>query len=561
MTRSFRLFLLAALLPLTFFNTPSVNAQGIDAILILDASGSMWGQVDGQTKIAAARSAVDSILSKWKPQDRLGLMAYGHRTKGDCKDIELIVPAGAFDAARIRSAVAELNPKGKTPMADSLREAARVLRATERKATVILVSDGIETCSPDPCKVAAELKKSGIGFTAHVIGFDVTDPIAKSQLQCIARETGGVYLDARNASGLEQALGRAVDATQGAKVKTEAPPAKKAEDPFKGRNFRGIARLAEGADPISDTKGLVNWSIFKPAADGKKGAFVNTFYGVPGAGALEPGSYLLEVIYGQVTREFPLNVEKGKPALVDVVLNAAYVTSEGAVTGGGKADKVTWEVHAKDGRYIGTDYNNLPRFVVGAGDYVLTLSKGVSKTKQDFSVAAGDSINVSMALDVGRLLVSGSYAVNGPKVEKGIAVEVHRPAKADGSRGEWIATTYEPLSQFDLPAGGYDVTVLVGAAQRTAKARVASGSDTQINVVLDAGVVGVGAPGSNAVEIFSAEKDINNRRRWITTLYDQSFTLALNAGDYVLVAEFGGNKVERLFSIAPGKRTDVEVKR
>lgn len=561
MTRLFRLSLLAALFPFAWFTAHPAIAQGTDAILILDASGSMWGQVDGQTKITAARRAVDSILSKWKPQDRLGLMAYGHRTKGDCKDIELIVPAGSFDAARIKSAVAALNPKGKTPMADSLREAARVMRSTERKATVILVSDGIETCSPDPCKVAADLKKSGVGFVAHVIGFDVTDPVAKSQLQCIARETGGVYLDARNASGLEQALGRAVDATQGASVKTEAPPAKQAEDPFKGRNFRGIARLAEGADPISDTKSQVNWSIFKPGAEGKKGSFVNTFYGVPGAGSLEPGSYVLEVVYGQVTRQFPLSVEKGKPAQMDVVLNAAYVTSEGAVTGGGKADKVTWEIHSRDGRYVGTDYSNLPRFVVGAGDYVLTLSKGASKTKQDFSVAAGDSINVAMALDVGKLLVSGSYSANGPKVEQGIAVEVHKPGKADGTRGEWIATTYEPLSQFDLPAGDYDVTVLTGAAKRTAKAQVASGGATEINVVLDAGVLGVGAPGSNAVEIFSAEKDINNRRPWITTLYDQSFTLALNAGDYVVVASFGESKVERPFSIAPGKRTNVEIKR
>jgi Ca-activated chloride channel family protein len=133
-------------------------AQSADAILILDASGSMWGTVDGQTKISAARRAVDSILAKWKPNDRLGLMAYGHRVKGDCKDIELIVPPQGFDADRIQQSVRALNPKGKTPIADSLRAAARALQSSERKATVILVSDGIETCSPDPCAVAAELR-------------------------------------------------------------------------------------------------------------------------------------------------------------------------------------------------------------------------------------------------------------------------------------------------------------------------------------------------------------------------------------------------------------------
>src|SRR5690606_11429230 len=152
-----------------------VAAVGADAILILDASGSMWGQVDGQTKISAARRAVDTILAKWKPDDRLGLMAYGHRAKGDCQGIELMVPVSRFDPARIKAAVAGLNPKGKTPIADSLRAAAEALKTTETRATVVLVSDGIETCAPDPCAVATELKKAGVGFTAHVVGFDVTD--------------------------------------------------------------------------------------------------------------------------------------------------------------------------------------------------------------------------------------------------------------------------------------------------------------------------------------------------------------------------------------------------
>ena len=49
-----------------------------------------------------------------------------------------------------------------------------------RKGTAVLVSNGIETCVADPCTVAAELKKAGVGFVAHVIGFDVADPTAKA---------------------------------------------------------------------------------------------------------------------------------------------------------------------------------------------------------------------------------------------------------------------------------------------------------------------------------------------------------------------------------------------
>lgn len=545
---------------LAFFGgVGSLAAQTGDSILILDASGSMWGQVDGQTKISAARKAVDSILSKWKTSDRLGLMAYGHRTKGDCKDIELVVPVGAYEPDKIRSAVRGLNPKGKTPMADSLRAAAQALRATENKATVILVSDGIETCAPDPCAVAAELKKAGVNFTAHVIGFDVTDPAAKNQLQCIARATGGVYLDASNASGLEHALGRAVEAVQGAKVQSQAP-AKPEADPLQEKNFRGVARLVANGDPISDTRSDMVWS-FHTANGGEKKDYITTVYGAPASETIEPGDYIVVVKYGHVEREFPFKVEKGKRAILDVVLDAGYVTSEGAVEGAGKVDGVAWEVHKADGEYVATDYEAVPKFILPAGDYKLTLTKGASKTEKPFSVAAGDSINVSMTLDVGKLAVSAVYAANGPKVEDGIAVEVRRPAKNDTEQPVWVATVYEPISQFDLPAGRYEVVVSVGYAKRIFPADVKSGDLTRVNFNLDAGVLGTAAPDGSTIEIFSGERDINNRRTWIGTHYDPEKSYALNAGDYVvIITTKAGKKSEHPIKIVAGKRVEVSAK-
>jgi Ca-activated chloride channel family protein len=537
----------------------SAFAQTGDAILILDASGSMWGQVDGQTKISAARKAVDSILSKWKPADRLGLMAYGHRTKGDCRDIELVVPVGTFDASKISSAVRALNPKGKTPMADSLRAAAQALRSTENKATVILVSDGIETCSPDPCAVAAELKKSGVNFTAHVIGFDVTDPTAKNQLQCIARATGGVYLDASNASGLENALGKAVEATQGTKVQSEAP-AKPEPNPLADKNFRGIARLVAGADPISDTRSDVSWAFHKWTR-GEKGDFIGNVYGAPAADTIEPGDYIVIVKYGYVEREFPFKVEKSKVSTLDVALDAGYVTSEGAVEGAGKVDGVTWEVHTASGEYVATDYAAVPKFVLAAGNYKLTLTKGASKTEKNFTLAAGDSINVSMTLDVGKLAVSAVYAQGGPKVEQGISVEVRRPAKSDTERPDWVATVYDPLSQFDLPAGRYEVVVGVGYAKRVFPVEVKSGDTTRVNFNIEAGVLGTVAPEGSTIEIFDAERDINNNRNWIGTHYDVEKSYALNAGNYiVIITTKAGKKSEHAISVVPGKRVEVSAK-
>lgn len=538
---------------------PQARAQSTDTMLILDASGSMWGQVDGQTKIGAARAAVDTILSKWKPGDRLGLIAYGHRSKGDCRDIEVLAPVGAFDAERIRGAVKGLNPKGKTPIADALRLAASTLKSTENKATVVLVSDGIETCVADPCAVAAELKKSGIGFTAHVVGFDVADPAAKAQLQCIARVTGGVYLDARNASGLQDALGRAVEAAQGGKVKSEAPPKAEA-DPYQGKNIRGVARLAAGLDPI--TAKDFGWTLFKVRPDGEKGDFVVRYDGAPFADRAAPGDYLLEVSYGNVERIMPLKIEPGKPTVLDVALDAGYVTSEGTVAGtGGKAEDARWSVRDAKGEWISDDDRAVPRFVLPAGDYVLHLMRGNSETKKAFSVAAGDSINVSLVLDVGKLLVSGRYSEAGPKIDNNIIIEVHAPPKSDGEKGDWFATEYREISRFDLPTGTYDVSVAVGAASRTVRTEIKSGAETRLDVNIDAGVLGLKTGSGKFVEIVQAERDINNERTTVHTSFEPDVNVALNAGNYVAIVEYGPEKkVEKEFVITAGKRTEVVVR-
>ncbi|MCB1592181.1 MAG: VWA domain-containing protein [Alphaproteobacteria bacterium] len=182
-----------------------------EAILVLDGSGSMWGQIDGKAKITIAKDVLSDLLNDLPESRRLGLMAYGHRRKGDCSDIEEMAAVGA-DRRAIAEAVGKISPKGKTPMADSIKQAAEKLKYTEKKATVILISDGIETCAPDPCGVATALEQSGVDFTAHVVGFDISGENDEAQLRCIAENTGGKYVSASSAGELAQALKETVSA-------------------------------------------------------------------------------------------------------------------------------------------------------------------------------------------------------------------------------------------------------------------------------------------------------------------------------------------------------------
>ena len=133
----FRPFILA----ITALSVFSSVSQAADRVaIVFDGSGSMWGQIEGRTKIEIARDAMSGVLGNLPGDLELGLFAYGHREKGNCSDIELIVPPGAGTAAAIRQATDGITPKGKTPLSAAVRKAAETLRFTEDKATVVLVT-------------------------------------------------------------------------------------------------------------------------------------------------------------------------------------------------------------------------------------------------------------------------------------------------------------------------------------------------------------------------------------------------------------------------------------
>lgn len=197
----------AALLALALNSTADAREN---VMLVLDASGSMWGKVGDRSKVEIARDAVGQLVRGWEPANHLGLVAYGHRRKGDCADIEQLIPLGALDATAYLGTVNRLNALGMTPLSAAVVQAAEALKLSEQKATVILVSDGEETCNLDPCQIGRDLEQRGVDFTAHVIGFDVANAAHQAQLRCLAENTGGRFFSARDAAGLARALEAAV---------------------------------------------------------------------------------------------------------------------------------------------------------------------------------------------------------------------------------------------------------------------------------------------------------------------------------------------------------------
>jgi len=298
--------------------TKDKNYKKQNVMLILDASGSMWGQIDGKAKIEIARNAISKILSSWNKNVDIGVMAYGHRVKGDCSDIQKLIPVGSLNQSKVMKILNDLTPKGKTPLGAAIKIAADTLKLKEEAATVVLVSDGLDTCGMNPCAVAKHLKKHNINLRIHVIGFDVNAEGDISKLKCIAKNTGGKYFSANNAKELNAAMNIVHKIVQKKiilkpiLVKMEAPePAPKpilvktakASDLMpiivkhasaKQVGLKLQATLASGSKPVSAG---IHYSIYKLNPDGTKSKKLVTQKSNAGGvvfAELAPGKYYAE---------------------------------------------------------------------------------------------------------------------------------------------------------------------------------------------------------------------------------------------------------------------------
>ena len=284
------------------------------ALIVFDASGSMWGQIEGKAKIEIAREVVADLVRGLPDDSELGLMAYGHRRKGDCADIELLIPVGKVNKSDFISTVEDIMPKGMTPITDSLKLAAEGMRYTEQKATVILVSDGLETCDADPCEAARKLKELGVDFTAHVIAFDLK-PEETEKLECIAKSTGGQFFPASDADSLKDALDFAIE---------EAAPTAKVEEPEMAPEPDRTATISAPDTAVAGSKITVTWenetmkgdyiTIAKAGSeDREKSGYSYTFEkdSVEVTGLIEPGDAEIRYIAaktGKVLARHPITL-------------------------------------------------------------------------------------------------------------------------------------------------------------------------------------------------------------------------------------------------------------
>lgn len=200
---------------------PMASAQGghegtsgedAQAAIVMDASSSMLEPDEGGTRMDVAKRAATELVDSLPDTANVGMLAYGTQVNDapenherGCEDIRTLAPVGRVDKEGLKGEIDGLQAQGYTPIGNALRAAGGELSG-EGERSIILVSDGIDTCAPPPpCEVAKELAGEGIGLAVHVVGFKA-DEATREELECIAGETGGSYRQADDAAALTESL-------------------------------------------------------------------------------------------------------------------------------------------------------------------------------------------------------------------------------------------------------------------------------------------------------------------------------------------------------------------
>jgi len=523
-------------------------------IIVLDASGSMWAQIDGKPKLEIARESLRTALQSVPADKEIGLMAYGHREKGSCSDIELIVPPQAGSASAITQAADSMKFLGKTPLTTAVRQAAEALKYTEDKATVVLITDGIETCGGDPCALGKELEENGIDFTADVVGFGLTADEGR-QVACLAENTGGKYIQASDEAALKEALAETVVAPEPAPEPEPAPAPEPVEVQY---NLIPKAVLAEGGQ--APEKVDVFYEAFRDDAQGTQGQHVDFGYDNVRF-KLEPGDYIAVATSGGARAEQKVTVTSDKTAEVVLNLNAAALYLRARPAPGADVDGNAQIIIAHPGGTSSGHFGEV-KFVVPAGETKVTVKLGAGEVSETMRLAAGQVIDKDIIVGVGKVKANAFYTEGGEKVDSSsLAWKVFKGTKKlDGTR-EQVSYAFGPDSAFALPAGDYVMTVDMEATSVERPFSVTVGQMTDVNVALNAGVVAIEAPGADGFRIYEAKKNLQGERKQVTYAYGEKMQTTLAAGDYVVVTNFSADKpdVETPFSVKAGERTELTV--
>lgn len=199
--------------PALSFSQTEEPAPTTRILFIYDASGSMLGNWESNTKMVVARrmliGMVDSLRRMRLDNLQLALRVYGHNSPSppqDCDDTRLEVPFAPNNYNQIINTMQVVRPKGTTPIARSLQYSEGDFPPCDNcRNVIILITDGIEECDGDPCAISRHLQENGVILRPFVIGVGLDEDF-RATFECV-----GQYFDAAEEESFGRVLGVVID--------------------------------------------------------------------------------------------------------------------------------------------------------------------------------------------------------------------------------------------------------------------------------------------------------------------------------------------------------------
>jgi len=187
----------------------------VTILFLVDASLSMKDKLGKEDqKMDAAKRVLQTAIARIPTDVNLGLRVFGQFAAPglECQASALLVPPGQGNRRTIISKMRDIKPTGMTPLTYALAQAAeRDLPRVQGRKTIILITDGEDTCGYDPCAYVQTLPSRGINLKVDILGLDLKrEHSAKAKLDCIAKTSGGKYYDADTAAQLVDSISHSV---------------------------------------------------------------------------------------------------------------------------------------------------------------------------------------------------------------------------------------------------------------------------------------------------------------------------------------------------------------
>jgi Ca-activated chloride channel family protein len=544
-------------------------------MFLIDGSGSMWGKLgtDKRAKFDLAREAVRDSAARIRPDVSVGLASFGHRRRGYCADVEVIVPPQPNNAQQIIAPLEKLNATGKGPLVFGLREAAAAIGAAT-PASIVLIADDVDNCGQDVCAAASEIAQASPGLSVHAVGMGL-DQAKLQQLSCVPRLTGGTLYDAQDAAGLSTALERIfklahLDAEAPA-APAEAAPA--AESKPSADAAPGLY-LSAGLGPESATlESPVRWRVTKAGPEGelvKEARAATLVENVP------PGTYEVDARLGLAGAHETVEVKADEPTPLRINLNAGVLKLLARPAKGAQPlEAPTFTVTAVGDEqasaaplWIGREAQ--PEIVLPAGEYRVTAETGLARQEQVVTVAPATGTTFDAMLATGRLELAatrGNVGGQGEPISDGVTYIIYEddPDAPQGRRE--VTRSAAPAPTFTLPARTYYVTARSAGAEAREQIAIGAGDVvkrtlplTLAHLSLSAALGGTPAPEDLPVALSVVRLD--GEPQEVARTATKELQLDLSPGRYRLEASVGATNVKAAteITLAAGQAQKVALK-